>query len=365
MIKIINKPVKRKLKDNLNYLNVDTLKILAKCYEVQSTYKMKKKELIDILYERMTNPDYFMPNIAAYYEFKVFEDEFLFRGKESLSEEEKQTITAFNLSNIGMYFIYEDDEGGNAIVPEEIVSVIEKIDDKEIEKMLASYQLVFDYLRAFKNFYGIFEMDFFIKVFSRHNNIQLDKEHLKQYIEKHNIFNTKIYIKGNSCICESLYYDEGYLEIMSGRSQKEYCILEKEEMLKYKDEYYIKKTVNYNKLYKYLQRIIKDKYILEDIMSETYADCKMDIFDIQYFISMLERFGVQIKSMNMINDLMKLLMDFNNNTPKWINKGWTPKELKGEEMQDMNPVTKVKIGRNEPCPCGSGKKYKKCCMKLN
>jgi uncharacterized protein YecA (UPF0149 family) len=21
-----------------------------------------------------------------------------------------------------------------------------------------------------------------------------------------------------------------------------------------------------------------------------------------------------------------------------------------------------KVGRNEPCPCGSGKKYKKCCM---
>ena len=24
--------------------------------------------------------------------------------------------------------------------------------------------------------------------------------------------------------------------------------------------------------------------------------------------------------------------------------------------------TKKKIGRNEPCPCGSGKKYKKCCL---
>ena len=24
---------------------------------------------------------------------------------------------------------------------------------------------------------------------------------------------------------------------------------------------------------------------------------------------------------------------------------------------------KPKVGRNEPCPCGSGKKYKKCCMK--
>lgn len=27
------------------------------------------------------------------------------------------------------------------------------------------------------------------------------------------------------------------------------------------------------------------------------------------------------------------------------------------------PVNKVKIGRNESCPCGSGKKYKDCCMK--
>ncbi len=27
------------------------------------------------------------------------------------------------------------------------------------------------------------------------------------------------------------------------------------------------------------------------------------------------------------------------------------------------PKTKQrKIGRNDPCPCGSGKKYKKCCM---
>ena len=27
-------------------------------------------------------------------------------------------------------------------------------------------------------------------------------------------------------------------------------------------------------------------------------------------------------------------------------------------------VTENKIGRNDPCPCGSGKKYKKCCNKI-
>lgn len=33
----------------------------------------------------------------------------------------------------------------------------------------------------------------------------------------------------------------------------------------------------------------------------------------------------------------------------------------------LNPVVSVtadpKVGRNEPCPCGSGKKHKKCCGK--
>ena len=27
------------------------------------------------------------------------------------------------------------------------------------------------------------------------------------------------------------------------------------------------------------------------------------------------------------------------------------------------PPPKTKIGRNDPCPCGSGKKFKRCCMK--
>ena len=31
------------------------------------------------------------------------------------------------------------------------------------------------------------------------------------------------------------------------------------------------------------------------------------------------------------------------------------------EMVKSQPISVTKIGRNDPCPCGSGKKYKKCC----
>ena len=37
---------------------------------------------------------------------------------------------------------------------------------------------------------------------------------------------------------------------------------------------------------------------------------------------------------------------------------WRDPDLR---MPRREPVRSAKIGRNDPCPCGSGKKYKKCC----
>ena len=34
---------------------------------------------------------------------------------------------------------------------------------------------------------------------------------------------------------------------------------------------------------------------------------------------------------------------------------------KSKEKNHWNKKRSSKIGRNDPCPCGSGKKYKKCC----
>lgn len=34
---------------------------------------------------------------------------------------------------------------------------------------------------------------------------------------------------------------------------------------------------------------------------------------------------------------------------------------KSKTVSKNAPVSVIKIGRNDPCPCGSGKKYKKCC----
>ena len=94
---------------------------------------------------------------------------------------------------------------------------------------------------------------------------------------------------------------------------------------------------------------------------------------------------------------MKLLDDYLNNMPHWLLKGHTPIEAHGLLSEEdkatkrkrqesrsyhdddyispkdwmanlgvtMPIIAEKKPGRNDPCPCGSGKKYKNCCGRGN
>ena len=49
--------------------------------------------------------------------------------------------------------------------------------------------------------------------------------------------------------------------------------------------------------------------------------------------------------------------------PQWddILTAQRKRELMKASRERNTVVKKEKVGRNDPCPCGSGKKYKKCC----
>ena len=70
-------------------------------------------------------------------------------------------------------------------------------------------------------------------------------------------------------------------------------------------------------------------------------------------------------------DFEKLYYNMLDAKAKWLYtlSGWddifTPekcREIHAKWQSDRQAVS-TKVGRNEPCPCGSGKKYKKCCGK--
>ncbi|MFA6432086.1 MAG: SEC-C metal-binding domain-containing protein, partial [Candidatus Margulisiibacteriota bacterium] len=74
------------------------------------------------------------------------------------------------------------------------------------------------------------------------------------------------------------------------------------------------------------------------------------------FQEMMHGIREQVNSM-----ILKVQLAGEENLPKRRkNLSYGPREAKVKAV----PVTTIdKIGRNDPCPCGSGKKYKKCCQK--
>lgn len=60
-----------------------------------------------------------------------------------------------------------------------------------------------------------------------------------------------------------------------------------------------------------------------------------------------------------------LITNLYNAMPSWENNGWSPQELyeqlTGRKMFYNDDGTVMKLGADDPCPCGSGKKYRDCC----
>lgn len=74
---------------------------------------------------------------------------------------------------------------------------------------------------------------------------------------------------------------------------------------------------------------------------------------------------IDFEDIDEANEYLQLIMNLHNNIPHYALYGYSPNELmkiKIEKRKLEENKKKEKIGRNDPCPCGSGKKYKKCCM---
>ncbi|MBZ9685944.1 SEC-C domain-containing protein [Clostridium estertheticum] len=84
----------------------------------------------------------------------------------------------------------------------------------------------------------------------------------------------------------------------------------------------------------------------------------------------------ELEDLEQLNEVVELIIAVYNNSIQWVLKGHSPSQVGNAEKSHLQSVpdnTKQtsnttqalnnKIGRNDPCPCGSGKKYKNCCLK--
>ncbi len=74
---------------------------------------------------------------------------------------------------------------------------------------------------------------------------------------------------------------------------------------------------------------------------------------------------IDIEPEKLYYNMVEAKADWLYNLPQWDNILTTQRrrELYREQKISGTVIKAPKIGRNDPCPCGSGKKYKHCCGK--
>lgn len=227
-------------------------------------------------------------------------------------------------------------------------------------------KLLDSYAKAAVNLYGIISREDFIDIFNKQNIDHTTDEEIYILLLPL-VLKDGWYGFYKEFIVHYWFFDDfsqaDYL--LEHQADKPRYIPEKNEFLKYVIEDYADNDHWWN-----VRSFMWEVFGYRKDTSEGYEEIRNYITygdGIRELGSILDRHNLIFSGEEQLQEFINLIMLAKNNTRIWENNGYTPSELHGilskrnENIVKFPTLQKPQIGRNDPCPCGSGKKYKKCC----
>jgi uncharacterized protein YecA (UPF0149 family) len=220
------------------------------------------------------------------------------------------------------------------------------------------------YAKAAVNLYGIILREDFAEIFNAQNEEQTTADEvytiLLPNVLKHRWYGFyKDYIV-HYAVLHNFDWAEYLEQVQAGKPR---FVPEKEQLLQYEREDY-EDSSDWQEVRMFMFKAFDFNGGILDGFDEikSYLTYSAGIKELG---TIMEKHNLVFKDKNQTQKFFDLLMSAANNTRKWENKGHTPNEMMKlfADRRPEEPVINwpVKVGRNEPCPCGSGKKYKNCC----
>lgn len=237
------------------------------------------------------------------------------------------------------------------------------------------------YIIATTNLYGIVHKNKVVEIYNRQNGSHISTRDLEDFIENPSKETKNVFIgsKSDYFVNAVILVNDFFDSLLMKKTDKPYYIPGKQELLKYSDANYFERTKEYNALLKYVKKnfLENDYEKAEWLCQDIHSQCTFEIDMQLIFEAFIDR-GISFEDMDQANEVLQLVTSVANNIRIWENNGHTPHEIfEKYEKPNMKPlpdkpfvykggeqtvVKGEKVGRNDPCPCGSGKKYKKCCL---
>jgi Predicted metal-binding protein related to the C-terminal domain of SecA len=355
--------VTTELKDILLKLTKERLSELASSYNVPGRSKMNKSALADALMERITdaNEVSIALRVARQKDWELAQR---LLQVPYLHDDGIVPGQYVALMNRGMLFSFYSDEKLTYLIPSEVQAAYRQLPFSEFMESRDRCQLVSQYVDACVNLYGVCSIGTVYEIYlAQHTSAEsMTPEEFARSAKLLMSEQQAWFYEGGKFISEGVDGEEELKMLLDGIDKPHY-IPDKERFLKYADDLYYDWTLQLENLKTYLTKTFpKHASLVDDLVDEIQLVCSMDA-SLDEVIYELERRGLEFNTEAQFERFIKLVIDVKNNTRLWANRGYTPNEFSQLfSKQQPTSAPSVKVGRNDPCPCGSGKKFKKCCM---
>ena len=351
-----------KLRDILQLKTVAELRSLAGLHGVRRIYQMRKDGLVTAIFDAMLVQDR-MENILFLLDSASWRR--LLKIAECGSSEIHGSSVNYDTVLLELCYLQAFLQDGvvTYVMPDEVRSAVLDLIEGGFQARKERSDLIHAYAMAAINLYGVVAKDDLLKIFSMQNRPALNEEELDLVLLRQIARECGYVLLGTEIASEAFSYNQyrDIPDLLARVGNKPRYIPTKTEFLKYADPDYYEPTAYTQELEQHLRTSCHlDTQRLSELMIELHYAIVLEA-PMQRLLDLFVEYGVEL-SAGELHTISKLLVELSNHTRLWSNNGHTPSELAGRPpVVGRADHKSKKIGRNDPCPCGSGKKYKRCC----
>ncbi len=294
-----------------------------------------------------------------------------------------------NIIDRGFAYITSADETAEVFVPENIKYILlagmettsaaplEHSSELEVEAKTADMNRteeeaeVIKYAKALANIYGVFPAKQLKEVWDFNHRRGIAPKDVIAALDKAGK-EDGFYVASPYVVSNLLPSIEQYYAVLDKHEKSEtFYYASEDDIEAYENGPIYTGTQEYIFLKSFIQRKMENPESIDAFMEELFLLCVRDAAPNEV-IEFVETKDIKFADLEEFNKFVSLYTEWFYTVRVWACKGYKPAELRVERMQNrsfklpsnIDPRKAKKIGRNDSCPCGSGKKFKNCCAKL-
>lgn len=365
------------LAELLTSLTKDELNDIRKNLDIRKASQLNKTELIACLADQIPGNVHAVISRFDQQRFNVLNK--ALGSKKGLTDEDLIKMGHFNY----IYFqqcglMFKDPATDTHRVPQEVRQLLAAIDPSALKAKLARNTQWVKLAKGLVYFYGYADFDLLRKKISEYTKQEVPFIDFMDVLFDFSFFDEGIVPAPGGIVYYMADFDWVYKEHRI-RPELEYYPFPKEQVLQAADDDYVERNESGRKFISFLtSQCGMHREDADFFTEEIQLEFKKGSMPNELIGSLQEQ--LNIPSMKELQQMVDFLIPLYNETRQWALKGYSSQGM-GEHRSNVLPLphmnasisgstdnvysmqTKQKIGRNDPCPCGSGNKYKKCCGK--